>query len=379
MGSSREDNANGLRKPRVEIIATPSSWIEQTAIDQLNQNAQLEGIERAVGLPDLHAGRGIAVGAAFWSKTHIYPHLVGNDIGCGMSLWCTDQSRRRFKPDAAEKRLTGLEAPWDGDHRALLAVAGLPETLMGNALGSIGGGNHFAELLRVEDVEDDLRFQTAGMDPDCLYLMVHSGSRGLGNAILMRHLDSLSVKPIIAGTEKCRAYLKDHDQAASWAVLNREVIAHRLLERLRLDGTRLLDICHNSVTAHQDGWLHRKGAAPADKGMIVVPGSRGDLTYIVQPRIEAADRSLYSLAHGAGRKWSRSEARAKLDRKFTIADLQRTKLGSRVICEDRELIYEEAPQAYKAIDQVIEDLRQAGLIDVIARLRPLITYKTRRE
>lgn len=379
MGSSREDNANGLRKPRVEIIATPSSWIELTAVDQLNRNAQLEGIERAVGLPDLHAGRGIAVGAAFWSRTHVYPHLVGNDIGCGMSLWRTDQTRRRFKPDAAEKRLTGLEAPWDGDHRALLARAGLPETLMGDALGSIGGGNHFAELLCAEDMEDEPRFRTAGLDPDCVYLMVHSGSRGLGNAILMRHLDSQTVQPLFAGTEKCSAYLKDHDQAVTWAVLNREVIARRLFERLGLDGTRLLDICHNSVTAHQDGWLHRKGAAPADKGMIVVPGSRGDLTYLVQPRIETADRSLHSLAHGAGRKWSRSEARAKLDRKFTIADLQRTKLGSRVICEDRELIYEEAPQAYKAIHQVIHDLKLAGLVDVIATLRPLITYKTRRE
>jgi len=211
-----------------------------------------------------------------------------------------------------------------------------------------------------------------------VYLMVHSGSRGLGNAILMRHLDSQAVQPLMAGTDRCDAYLRDHDQAVAWAVLNRHVIAQRLFERLGLEGTRLLDICHNSVTAHEGGWLHRKGAAPADKGVIVVPGSRGDLTYIVEPRLETADRALHSLAHGAGRKWSRSEARAKLDRKFTIADLQRTKLGSRVICEDRELIYEEAPQAYKAIHQVIHDLEAAGLVDVVATLRPLITYKTRR-
>jgi release factor H-coupled RctB family protein len=156
------------------------------------------------------------------------------------------------------------------------------------------------------------------------------------------------------------------------------VIATRFFERLGLSGKQRLDICHNSVTAHDGGWLHRKGAAPADKGVIVVPGSRGDLTYIVQPRLEGADRALFSLAHGAGRKWSRSEAKAKLERKFTAADLERTKLGSRVICEDRELIFEEAPQAYKAIHQVIEDLKAASLIDVIATLRPLITYKTRR-
>ena len=378
MGHSREDNAGSLKKASVTIIASPSSWIEQAAIDQLNHNATLEGIERVVGLPDLHAGRGIAVGAAFWSRTHVYPHLVGNDIGCGMSLLQTSQMRRRFKPDAAEKRLTGLEGPWEGDHRALLAEAGLPETLMGEALGSIGGGNHFAELLCLEAVEDQARFAALGLDAERVYLMVHSGSRGLGNAILMRHLDSQAVQPLIADTDRCAAYLRDHDQAVTWAVLNRHVIAQRLFERLGIEGTRLLDICHNSVTAHEGGWLHRKGAAPADKGVIVVPGSRGDLTYIVEPRLETADHALHSLAHGAGRKWSRSEARAKLDRKYTIADLQRTKLGSRVICEDRELIYEEAPQAYKAIHQVIHDLQEAGLVDVVATLRPLITYKTRR-
>lgn len=378
MGHSRDDNAGSLNKASVTIIASPSSWIEQGAIDQLNNNAALEGIERVVGLPDLHAGRGIAVGAAFWSRTHVYPHLVGNDIGCGMSLWRTNQSRRRFKPDAAEKRLTGLEAPWDGDHQALLAGAGLPETLMGDALGSIGGGNHFAELLCLEAVEDEALFAAHGLDPECVYLMVHSGSRGLGNAILMRHLDSQAVQPLHAGTDRCAAYLHDHDQAVGWAELNRHVIAQRIFDRLGLDGARLLDICHNSVTAHEGGWLHRKGAAPADKGVIVVPGSRGDLTYVVQPKLATADRALHSLAHGAGRKWSRSEARAKLDRKFTIADLQRTRLGSRVICEDRELIYEEAPQAYKAIHQVVADLQEAELVDVVATLRPLITYKTRR-
>ena len=141
---------------------------------------------------------------------------------------------------------------------------------------------------------------------------------------------------------------------------------------------RLLDICHNSVTPYRGGWLHRKGAAPSDKGAVVIPGSRGDLSYVVQPREARADWALHSLAHGAGRKWSRSEARGKLSSRFSVTDLERTDLGSRVICEDRALIYEEAPQAYKDIQRVIADLCDAGLIDVVATLRPLITYKTRR-
>jgi len=132
------------------------------------------------------------------------------------------------------------------------------------------------------------------------------------------------------------------------------------------------------VTPYRGGWLHRKGAAPADRGLIVVPGSRGDLTYIVRPRLERAEEALHSLAHGAGRKWSRGDAKGRLERRFTVADLERTALGSRVICEDRDLIYEEAPQAYKDIHRVIRDLHEAGLIDLVATMRPLVTYKTRR-
>jgi len=362
----------------IRIIASDRSWIDPAAVEQLRQTATLEGIDAIVGLPDLHAGRGIAVGAAFWSRTHVYPHLVGGDIGCGMALWETETPLRKFSLDAADRKLRGLEAPWDGDHAASLADAGLPASLMGEALGSIGGGNHFAELLCVDSVFDEAAFGALGLDTSRVYLMIHSGSRGLGAAILDEQLARQNIRPLEAGSDPCRAYLGRHDDAIRWAVLNREIIAQRFFERLGMKGRRLLDICHNSVTPYRDGWLHRKGAAPADRGPIVIPGSRGDLTYLVQPRPEQAEAALQSLAHGAGRKWGRTEARDKLRRRFTIAELERTRLGSRVICEDRELIYEEAPQAYKDIHRVIADLDQAGLITVAAALRPLITYKTRR-
>ncbi|MEG3148923.1 RNA ligase RtcB family protein [Sphingomonas sp. ZT3P38] len=358
---------------RIHVVASPESWIEQAAVDQLHQTARLEGISRIVGLPDLHAGRGIAVGAAFWSPSHVYPHLVGSDIGCGMGLWRAAMPLRKFRVDVAERKLFGLEEPWPGDHAARLAEARLSPDLAGAALGTIGGGNHFAELLRVDTLYGD-----AEVDPAALYLMVHSGSRGLGQAILERHLARHNVDGLIAGEAACARYLSAHDDAMAWAVLNRELIAERFLDRLGTIGERMLDICHNSVTPLRDGWLHRKGAAPADKGLVVIPGSRGDMTYLVRPRLERADEALHSLAHGAGRKWSRREAKDKLVRRFSIAELERTKLGSRVICEDRDLIYEEAPQAYKDIHQVVRDLQQAGLIDLIATLRPLLTYKTRR-
>ena len=367
-----------MSEASIRIIASPESWIEQAAIDQLPQTARLTGIDEIVGMPDLHAGRGIAVGAAFWSRSHVHPHLVGSDIGCGMALWRCAMPLRKFRLDAAERKLRGLEEPWRGDSATRLAEAGLPPSLMGEALGSIGGGNHFAELLRIDTVMDEALFAELGLDPDAVHLMVHSGSRGLGHAILERHLARHNVTGLIAGEDDCTRYLDEHDEAVRWATLNRAVIAERFTDRLGTRGDLLLDICHNSVTPHLGGWLHRKGAAPADKGLVVVPGSRGDLTYLVRPRLDQADAALHSLAHGAGRKWSRSEARDKLARRFSVADLSRTKLGSRVICEDRDLIYEEAPQAYKDIHQVVQDLDRAGLIDLVATLRPLITYKTRR-
>src|SRR5205085_8676639 len=114
----------------IRIVASPESWIEQAAIDQLHQTAKLEGIDAIVGLPDLHAGRGIAVGAAFWSCSHVYPHLVGSDIGCGMGLWETETAIRKFRLDAADRKLHGLAEAWEGDKAASLIGAGLPTTLM---------------------------------------------------------------------------------------------------------------------------------------------------------------------------------------------------------------------------------------------------------
>jgi len=206
---------------------------------------------------------------------------------------------------------------------------------------------------------------------------VHSGSRGLGQAILQDQMAKSGKAGLISGTPDAEAYLKRHDQAVAWARVNRRVIAERFLDAAGLSGRCCLDIVHNCVCAHKGGWLHRKGAAPANQGLVVIPGSRGDFSYLVEPVPERAEEALSSLAHGAGRRWSRNDAHARLSRRYTVADLQRTKLSSHVICEDRRLIFEEAPEAYKDIAGVIADLEAAGLVRVIARLRPLLSYKTR--
>lgn len=111
----------------------------------------------------------------------------------------------------------------------------------------------------------------------------------------------------------------------------------------------------------------------------MLPGSRGDYSYLIQPIADVSEVSLNSLAHGAGRKWQRTDCKDRLYKLANPEQLSRTALGSRVICKDRALIYEEAPQAYKSVDSVLESLLGAGLIRVITKSKPVLTYKTRGE
>lgn len=363
----------------IKIIRSDESWIEGDALQQLAITATLPGITRAVGLPDLHPGKGIPIGAAFLSNEIIYPHLVGNDIGCGMALWGTNLPARKFKLDKSVKKLSGFEDPWGGDSAAELTGIGLPQDLWPYALGTIGSGNHFAEFQKIETVHDEDAIQASGLTDGNVMLLIHSGSRGLGEHILRGHVDRFKSRGLTSGTLEFETYVTKHNQAVTWAGLNREIIARRFLNALGLSGEKHLDITHNSVTPYDSGgWLHRKGAAPSDSGLVVIPGSRGTLTYLVRPRVENAEVALHSLAHGAGRKWKRSDAKGRLSKRYSVCDLTRTPLGGRVICEDKALIYEEAPEAYKAIETVISDLVAAELVDTVATLRPLITYKTRR-
>jgi release factor H-coupled RctB family protein len=137
---------------------------------------------------------------------------------------------------------------------------------------------------------------------------------------------------------------------------------------------------NEGISVEQSLWLHRKGAAPADQGPVIIPGSRGHYSYLVLPSKDNADleHAAYSLAHGAGRKWARGKALQLGKANSKKADaLTTTELGSRVICENKDLLYEEVPAAYKEIETIIADLKSFKLISVIAIFKPLITYKTR--
>ena len=370
----------------IVLIASDHTWIEGKAIQQLETTARLPGMQYVAGMPDLHPGRGYPVGAAFFSRERFYPALVGNDIGCGMALWQTDLPAAKLRLDKLEQRLGNIDEPLtERDVKETwqdcIDAFGLPLTGHERSLGTIGGGNHFAELQQLDVVYDEQAVLALQLDRQCLLLLVHSGSRGLGEAILREQIEQFGHHGLADDSAEAQQYLARHDGALRFAELNRELIARRMLQRLRAQGGKRLDVHHNLVSpatvAGYRGWLHRKGATPADAGPVIIPGSRGDYSYLVQPIVD--DRSLRSLAHGAGRKWQRSDCKDRLRQRYTVEQLARTSLGSRVICADRSLLFEEAPEAYKPIDSVVGALRDAGLVQVLARLKPVLTYKTRGE
>ncbi|ELY2785531.1 RNA ligase RtcB family protein [Cronobacter turicensis] len=362
----------------VAYLASDDLWIESAATQQLLTTARLAGMTRVVGMPDLHPGRGYPIGAAFFSVNRFYPALVGNDIGCGMALWQTSLLTRKLNLDKLEKRLQTYSdiAPADWLEAALPPA--LAAHLYAASLGSVGGGNHFAELQQIDSVYDDDAIEALGIRPAQLLLLAHSGSRGFGQQILRAHVERFSHDGLDAGSEEASEYLAQHQQALDFAVANRALIARRLLAHIKETGEPVLDVNHNLLAPYTlgdtQGWLHRKGATPASLGPVVIPGSRGDYSYLVQPT--GGSEALDSLAHGAGRKWMRTECKGRLSGKFSPAQLSRTAFGSRVICRDRQLIYEEAPQAYKSIESVMQCLTGAGLVKPLARLKPVLTLKT---
>lgn len=352
---------------KVTIIANNKCWIEHTAVLQVEKVAELNGVTRAVGLPDLHAGR-IPVGVVVQTEGIVYPHLIGGDIGCGMGLFETNCALRKFKLDRFVTRLNHIRALED-----ISTINPYQEQCPIYDLGTIGGGNHFAEFQALEKVYDEELFASLGMDKKQVLLLVHSGSRSYGQQILNQFP---SVDGLKENDEAFTQYLNMHDNAMLWAQRNRGIVASKLMDYLGYSAEvkPILD-CHHNFLEKLDGtWIHRKGAISAKKGVVVIPGSRGSFTYLVQPA-ENTEVSVYSLSHGAGRKWARSLCKSRIKDKYDRDSVRQTNLGSRVVCHDTELLYQEAPEAYKNVEDVIASLLEHKLCTVVATLRPLVTYK----
>jgi release factor H-coupled RctB family protein len=376
---------NVTNDPSTRLVASSKTWIESQSLEQLKKARQLPHMQEVVGLPDIHPGNVHPVGASFLSKHCIYPHLVGGDIGCGMGLWKTHIPITKWRLERIIKQLKSMEEPWSEDSGAWLEAHNVNQQCFLHALGTIGGGNHFSEFQTVDTIFNSQAFEALGLSSKNVYLLVHSGSRGYGQKILDHHIDHYGHNGFDANTDAGKDYLESHNDAIKWAKANRFLIAHRFMNASRTQGENLFDVCHNMVEpfSHKDDaphlWFHRKGTTPSSVGPVMIPGSRGALSYLVVPTTNASihRQALYSLAHGAGRKWKRTDARGKL-KKYRLEDFEKTPLGSHVICEDKALMFEEAPQAYKNISHIIADLVECGLITIVATFRPLLTYKVRK-
>ncbi|AYV78471.1 MAG: release factor h-coupled family protein [Edafosvirus sp.] len=380
-------------------IYANKSYIHLDVHPQLKFVEKLEGVTHVIGMPDLHPGKGCPIGAITITKNIIYPHLIGEDIGCGMSLVKTPiPGDINFKKvERLSKRLElDFSLPQDQIDEYLsselywpskVKVGSVENTLYDHQLGTIGAGNHFAELQIVDKIVDEKLCQEYDITQKFCYLLVHSGSRGLGENILNTYfaqIDNLTKTGIKIDDNMCKKYLKEHDNAKTWAKRNRALIAKKFIESCyekNIDDPQLvkyeciIDIWHNYLEKKDDNLIHRKGVAPADQGPIVIPGSRGSMSYIVMP-INGSIESGWSLSHGAGRKITRTKALSTLKDKIKdYNSLKVTDLDSIVLCSNKDLLYEEAPQNYKDIDEVIQDLVEYNLIKIIAIMKPVLTYK----
>ena len=384
MHNSKEKIQRNLgQENNSSLLATSDTWIESAAIEQLKKTAKLEGMVKAVGMPDLHPGKGSPIGASFLSQNIVYPFLIGGDIGCGMQLTILSRDVSKLHLERMVKKMKNINLKdeiVDSTKSEILKKYGVTNREFNSSLGTIGQGNHFAEVQAIDEVIDVEKFSNYGLDAKKIFLLVHSGSRGYGTQTLREHTDQFRDGGLSTNEVEFEEYFQKHNDALNWAKANRELISLKMCSVLNSKGSFVLDIFHNFVENYFDKktqskyWVHRKGAAPANKGLVVIPGSRGDYTYLVEPK-DSSFESGYSLAHGAGLKWDRSSTLKKLKNFYTREQLKRTKLGSHVICNQSELLYEEAPDAYKKITSIIKDLEEANLITVIAILKPLITYK----
>lgn len=355
----------------LKIVKNEKSWIESNAVEQLKKYEKLDGMIKITGLPDLHAGR-VPVGAVFITKKKIYPYLVGSDIGCGITLFDTKIKFKKFKKENFMRILEKIKCLEDIEIDTKEYNMPFLEKL-----GTIGSGNHFAEFQKIEKIYMKEEFLKLGIDKDNLMLMVHSGSRTYGQEILEKYQKEYGIQPLIENTEGFTEYMRNHDNAVKYALLNRELIAGRLLSSLgKRKPELLLDSFHNAVSEKiEDGikiYIHRKGAAPSDKGTVVIAGTRDSHSYIVKPKRDLKD-FCYSISHGAGRKWNREGSK---DRIMKIHEKNKfIQMNNSLIYSDRKVLFEEAKEAYKNIDKIIEDLLEYNMIEVIASLKPVITFK----
>jgi tRNA-splicing ligase RtcB (3'-phosphate/5'-hydroxy nucleic acid ligase) len=353
----------------------------------LERLARSDDVRRVAVMPDVHLAADVCVGTVVATSRSLYPAAVGGDIGCGVAAVAFDGAAARLDDErVAAAVLAGLYRAIPLVRHARKRAHELPAELAEQALGAprlealkrsegtlqlgtLGRGNHFVELQADETGR--------------LWLMLHSGSRAMGQAIRDHHL--ASCRPARSGlglldveSREGVDYLRDMEWAIRYADASRRVMAKAASEvvagALGLEPLpeSLVSCNHNHVRREtHDGeslWVHRKGAIAAGLGEPgLIPGSMGTASYHVEGRGVAA--ALASSAHGAGRRLSRTDAR----REVTTRDVARQMKGVWFDHRIASGLREEAPAAYKDIGAVLR--AEAELVRVVRRLRPLLSFK----
>jgi tRNA-splicing ligase RtcB len=374
------------------------SWasdIDPGTIRQAEKTARLPIVDGHVALmPDAHVGIGATVGSVIPTTRAVIPSAVGVDIGCGMIAAELDVTDNHL-PDSLEPLLSRIESAipagvgkghdrvarnaeqWLAANKPATDLAGDRTAKVLKQFGTLGSGNHFFELCLDERSR--------------VWVVLHSGSRGIGNQLAQAHiararqlareamlsLEDIDLAYFVQGTAEFEAYIADMLWAQDYARANREQMMDAAMrEVFSLIGfgveTRRINCHHNftqqEVHAGRQMWITRKGAIKADRGDLgVIPGSMGTRSYIVAGKGNPA--SWNSCSHGAGRRHSRSQAK-KL---FTAADLTAQMAGKVWLAKRAEALVDEIPAAYKDIDQVMAD--QADLVEVRHTLRQVLNYK----
>ncbi len=373
-----------LLAPLHRWVAEPPPREVAEALERLRRG---EDIARIAVMPDVHLAEEVCVGTVLATYNTIVPAAVGGDIGCGMAAIALDAAADRLaQASDAAAVLAGLQAAIPalrhpgaiGEHPLPHALAGplscpalesLRRRTAGAQLGTLGRGNHFVELQADED--------------ERLWLMVHSGSRGLGPAIRDHHQSLATrlrggLRGLAAETPGAAAYLSDMQWALDYAELSRTRLVERACEVLAgclgaLPGSEAQISCHHNFVRREQHagqwlWVHRKGAISAMEGEPgVIPGSMGAPSYHVLGRGNA--QSLCSSSHGAGRCMARGEARRRIAAQELLAQLRGVWFDHRA-AED---LRDEAPAAYKDIGAVMRAQRE--LTRVVRRLRPVLSFK----
>lgn len=381
----------------------PVDTIESQAIDQLKNIADMPFIHKHVAvMPDCHLGMGATVGSVIATKGAIIPAAVGVDIGCGMIAVKTKYFAKDL-PDNLQELREGIErrvpVSAGGYNNKITNTAENRIMLLANKaiesnnspelfdkkwiyqLGSLGSGNHFIEISLDEN--------------DQMWVVLHSGSRGIGNKMAMNHIKvaqklmsdmhiTLKDRDLAYLPENMpgfKEYISDLHWAQDFAKFNRDEMMDRVMTQLSYtffneDGHQeeieLERInCHHNFTQmeHHFGknvWITRKGAIQMQQGQLgVIPGSMGTRSYIVSGL--ANPMSFHSAPHGAGRRMSRTQAK----KTFTMEDLEVAMKG--IEFKHNEAFIDEIPGAYKDIDQVMENSKP--LVEIKHVLRQILNIK----